>query len=93
MLVNRLCQWTRPASALTQRVCRQPPSMLTAFLGQGRAYHAKVIDHYERPRNVGSLPKTDLDVGSGLVGAPACGDGPSLFLNSSLPCIPLSEYR
>ncbi|CAG8679227.1 4680_t:CDS:2, partial [Acaulospora colombiana] len=33
-----------------------------------------VIDHYERPRNVGSLPRNDLDVGTGLVGAPACGD-------------------
>ncbi|OAD09232.1 hypothetical protein MUCCIDRAFT_137047, partial [Mucor lusitanicus CBS 277.49] len=33
-----------------------------------------VIDHYERPRNVGSFPKTDTDVGTGLVGAPACGD-------------------
>jgi Fe-S cluster assembly scaffold IscU len=33
-----------------------------------------VIDHYERPRNVGSLPKSDPNVGTGLVGAPACGD-------------------
>jgi Fe-S cluster assembly scaffold IscU len=39
-----------------------------------RAYHEKVISHYERPRNVGSLPKGDIDVGTGLVGAPACGD-------------------
>ncbi|KAI0306943.1 FeS cluster assembly scaffold IscU [Multifurca ochricompacta] len=39
-----------------------------------RAYHEKVISHYERPRNVGSLPKNDVDVGTGLVGAPACGD-------------------
>ncbi|KAI8328949.1 iron sulfur cluster assembly protein 1 [Blakeslea trispora] len=39
-----------------------------------RFYHEKVIDHYERPRNVGSFPKTDTDVGTGLVGAPACGD-------------------
>ncbi|CAG8561640.1 2803_t:CDS:2, partial [Ambispora leptoticha] len=39
-----------------------------------RRYHEKVIDHYERPRNVGSLPRTDPDVGTGLVGAPACGD-------------------
>jgi Fe-S cluster assembly scaffold IscU len=37
-------------------------------------YANKVIDHYERPRNVGSFPKTDTDVGTGLVGAPACGD-------------------
>ncbi|KAI9859010.1 MAG: iron-binding protein [Trichoglossum hirsutum] len=33
-----------------------------------------LLDHYSRPRNVGSMPKTDLDVGTGLVGAPACGD-------------------
>jgi len=38
------------------------------------AYSSKVIDHYENPRNVGSLPKTDVNVGTGLVGAPECGD-------------------
>lgn len=41
---------------------------------QKRGYHEKVIDHYERPRNVGSMSKADVDVGTGLVGAPACGD-------------------
>jgi iron-sulfur cluster assembly enzyme ISCU, mitochondrial len=39
-----------------------------------RNYHEKVLDHYNRPRNVGSMSKTDTDVGTGLVGAPACGD-------------------
>jgi len=38
------------------------------------AYSAKVIDHYENPRNVGSLDKNKKNVGTGLVGAPACGD-------------------
>ena len=38
------------------------------------AYSKKVIDHYEHPRNVGSFAKDDLDVGTGMVGAPACGD-------------------
>lgn len=38
------------------------------------AYSKKVIDHYENPRNVGSFDKSDADVGTGLVGAPACGD-------------------
>ncbi|CCG40620.1 Fe-S cluster assembly scaffold IscU [Magnetospirillum molischianum] len=38
------------------------------------AYSDKVIDHYEHPRNVGSLDKEDGNVGTGLVGAPACGD-------------------
>jgi nitrogen fixation NifU-like protein len=38
------------------------------------AYSEKLIDHYENPRNVGSLDRNDPDVGTGLVGAPACGD-------------------
>lgn len=38
------------------------------------AYSEKVIDHYENPRNVGSLDKEDPNVGTGMVGAPACGD-------------------
>lgn len=38
------------------------------------AYSSKVIDHYENPRNVGSFDKDDPEVGTGLVGAPACGD-------------------
>ena len=41
---------------------------------RGFAYHERVIDHYENPRNVGSLDKKDKNVGTGLVGAPACGD-------------------
>lgn len=41
---------------------------------QVRAYHPKVLDHYNNPRNVGSMNKLDADVGTGLVGAPACGD-------------------
>jgi nitrogen fixation protein NifU and related proteins len=38
------------------------------------AYSDKVLDHYENPRNVGSLDKNDPTVGTGMVGAPACGD-------------------
>jgi nitrogen fixation NifU-like protein len=38
------------------------------------AYSEKVIDHYENPRNVGSFSKDDPEVGTGMVGAPACGD-------------------
>ena len=38
------------------------------------AYSDKVLDHYENPRNVGSLDKDDPNVGTGMVGAPACGD-------------------
>jgi nitrogen fixation NifU-like protein len=38
------------------------------------AYSDKVLDHYENPRNVGSFDKNDMQVGTGMVGAPACGD-------------------
>ena len=38
------------------------------------AYSKKLIDHYENPRNVGSMDKESKEVGTGLVGAPACGD-------------------
>lgn len=41
---------------------------------QQRNYDQKVIDHYNNPKNVGSFDKTDKNVGTGLVGAPACGD-------------------
>ena len=38
------------------------------------AYSEKVLDHYENPRNVGSFDKDDINIGTGMVGAPACGD-------------------
>jgi nitrogen fixation NifU-like protein len=47
------------------------------------AYSDKVIDHYENPRNVGTLDKQDPNVGTGLVGAPACGDVMRLQLKIS----------
>jgi len=43
-------------------------------VGIFRTYHENVIDHYDNPRNVGSFDKNDPNVGTGLVGAPACGD-------------------
>lgn len=45
-----------------------------ASVNARRSYHEKVLDHYSKPRNVGSMNKKDMDVGTGLVGAPACGD-------------------
>jgi len=56
--------------SLLRRTCFQRGSSLL----RGRYYHKKVIDHYENPRNVGSLTKDAKEVGTGLVGAPACGD-------------------
>src|SRR5919206_2572955 len=47
------------------------------------AYSNKVIDHYENPKNVGTLDKEDPNVGTGLVGAPACGDVMRLQLKIS----------
>ena len=49
-------------------------SLRAALKRTDMAYSTKVIDHYENPRNVGSMPKDDPNVGTGLVGAPECGD-------------------
>lgn len=53
---------------------RSQRSMSVPQISALREYHDKVIDHYENPRNVGSMDKNDKNVGTGLVGAPACGD-------------------
>jgi nitrogen fixation NifU-like protein len=59
-----------PWSGPTTRKIRSSPN-----LGYGlKANLLKLIDHYSNPRNVGSLNRKSLDVGTGLVGAPACGD-------------------
>ncbi|KAE9410283.1 FeS cluster assembly scaffold IscU [Gymnopus androsaceus JB14] len=49
-------------------------SSVVARTNVSRVTLKTLISHYEKPRNVGSLPKNDVDVGTGLVGAPACGD-------------------
>ncbi len=63
---------------LTHGICSKVRPLLNASLDAryilARSYHEKVIDHYENPRNVGSFDKTEDNVGTGLVGAPACGD-------------------
>lgn len=74
---------TAPRRAATRALSATRPFVLSsssiqvasplAIAGR-RQYHEKVLDHYSRPRNVGSMPKADTDVGTGLVGAPACGD-------------------
>ncbi|KAA1466267.1 FeS cluster assembly scaffold IscU [Dentipellis sp. KUC8613] len=60
--------------AAATNALRAPAAVRPARPVLARAYHEKVISHYEKPRNVGSLPKNDPHVGTGLVGAPACGD-------------------
>ncbi|KAF6729530.1 Iron-sulfur cluster assembly enzyme ISCU, mitochondrial [Oryzias melastigma] len=61
------------------RNCSSLPSLFCSRLFRPElkslcSYHKKVVDHYENPRNVGSLDKSSKSVGTGLVGAPACGD-------------------
>ncbi|KAF3071607.1 Iron sulfur cluster assembly protein 1, partial [Trichoderma lentiforme] len=58
-----------------------------------RSYHEKVLDHYARPRNVGSMNKSDADVGTGLVGAPACGDVMKLQIRVDPETQKISEVK
>ena len=58
--------------SLLRTAIRRP--ITSSIRVQARSYHEKVLDNYNNPRNVGTLPKGDSDVGIGLVGAPACGD-------------------
>jgi hypothetical protein len=62
------------SSTIMQSVCRLARTALPRTVMARRGYHEKVIEHYERPRNVGSMDKKNPLVGTGLVGAPACGD-------------------
>ncbi|KAL9043262.1 MAG: hypothetical protein Q9214_003547 [Letrouitia sp. 1 TL-2023] len=84
-MLRRLTATTAPRRLLTlsshsqPRLLQQPTTTTTTAIAATqpsarRAYHEKVLDHYSSPRNVGSLPKSDSSVGTGLVGAPACGD-------------------
>ncbi|KAI1494139.1 NifU-like N terminal domain-containing protein [Biscogniauxia mediterranea] len=69
---RRAATTTAAAAARPQLITRQVLSPVANVAR--RSYHEKVLDHYSRPRNVGSMLKSDNDVGTGLVGAPACGD-------------------
>ena len=58
------------------------------------AYSKELIDHYENPRNVGSMDKEDNSVGTGLVGAPACGDVMKLQIKvNEKGCIPDAKFK
>ncbi|XP_014598338.1 PREDICTED: iron-sulfur cluster assembly enzyme ISCU, mitochondrial isoform X2 [Polistes canadensis] len=63
--MSLLSSLPKTLNGLSKTVSRSVPAL---------SYHPNVIDHYENPRNVGSLDKNDTRVGTGLVGAPACGD-------------------
>jgi len=72
-LITGVRNASRAISASATRPTVSHISLPTSVVSQ-RQYHEKVLDHYSKPRNVGSMSKTDTDVGTGLVGAPACGD-------------------
>jgi nitrogen fixation NifU-like protein len=57
------------------------------------SYSSKVIDHFNNPRNMGSLPKNDKDVGTGLVGAPECGDVLKLQIRIDKDVIVDAKFR
>lgn len=59
-------------SRAASRVLRSRPAIGSVLIK--RSYHENIVEHYENPRNVGSLDKNEPSVGTGLVGAPACGD-------------------
>jgi len=59
---------------IRQTLQRLSSVVTTARLVPAAQYHEKVIDHYENPRNVGKMDPKRVNVGTGLVGAPACGD-------------------
>ena len=78
MLIN-LFSWRN--APFTARIIQQAAFKFhTPVMAMGNyhyrtfAYHQNVIDHYENPRNVGTLDRNESSVGTGLVGAPACGD-------------------
>lgn len=80
-----------PIRPLAAQVSRQlAPATVTV---PRRLYHEKVLDHYSRPRNVGTLDKTDSSVGEGLVGAPACGDVMRLHIKVDPETQVISDVR
>jgi Fe-S cluster assembly scaffold IscU len=82
------------ATQSTRRVlARNAPLANAAALTSRRPYHEKVLDHYARPRNVGSMNKADMDVGTGLVGAPACGDVMKLQIRVDEKTNTISEVK
>lgn len=82
-----LAQAARPSIAPLRQ---QAP---VASVNAKRHYHEKVLDHYSRPRNVGSMNKKDADVGTGLVGAPACGDVMKLQIRVDPETNKISEVK
>ncbi|KAM0259110.1 hypothetical protein ACHAQJ_003481 [Trichoderma viride] len=95
--------FSRSLRVVSRRAMAAPlvrPSLATprqlapvASIEAKRSYHEKVLDHYARPRNVGSMNKGDADVGTGLVGAPACGDVMKLQIRVDPETQKISEVK
>merc|ERR1712144_78779 len=82
------------SSAVRPQITQQARIAPVAAVSSGkRHYHEKVLDHYNRPRNVGSMDKKDVDVGTGLVGAPACGDVMKLQIRVDPETNKISEVK
>ena len=63
------------------------------ILGGNMAYSKKVLDHFENPKNIGSLDKNDKNVGTGIVGAPECGDVMKLQISVQDCCIVDAKFK
>ncbi|KAH0845868.1 iron sulfur cluster assembly protein 2, mitochondrial [Fonsecaea monophora] len=74
LAIPRAMRTSVQTSAVRPSIASSSPLRSAAVSQQRRSYHEKVLDHYSNPRNVGSMDKSAVDVGTGLVGAPACGD-------------------
>ncbi|TFA99710.1 Iron sulfur cluster assembly protein 1, partial [Trichoderma ghanense] len=99
---KHLKMFSRGLRVISRRAIAAPlarPSLATrqlapvASVQAQRSYHEKVLDHYSRPRNVGSMNKSDADVGTGLVGAPACGDVMKLQIRVDPETQKISEVK
>merc|ERR1711977_246900 len=82
------------STTTTNKMMQQARIAPVAAVSSGkRHYHEKVLDHYNRPRNVGSMSQKDVDVGTGLVGAPACGDVMKLQIRVDPETNKISEVK
>uniref|UniRef100_A0A7S2YSX6 Iron-sulfur cluster assembly protein n=1 Tax=Entomoneis paludosa TaxID=265537 RepID=A0A7S2YSX6_9STRA len=68
--IQNIAMLSQSARVVARRVAPRVPAVAV----QARGYHENIVEHYENPRNVGAFDKNDVNVGTGLVGAPACGD-------------------
>lgn len=92
------CFRQRHAAICSTFVCRHPfvprkrACGLCVEMSRRQIAASQVVEHYERPRNVGSFDKADLNVGTGLVGAPACGDVMKLQIKACPPQVHLLPF-